>query len=191
MGLWLSGEKDADRLLTERPLALLIGMVLDQQVPFERAFSAPLELQRRLGKPLTAKAIAATDPDELRELFSRTKALHRFPGAMADRVHALCTILIDEWGGKAESVWTTAADADELLARLKKLPGFGEQKAKIFLALLGKQVACRPKGWRSVSSPYGDAGTTMSVADISDEKSLQKVRSFKRAAKAAHRAANA
>jgi uncharacterized HhH-GPD family protein len=190
MALWLSGEKDADRLLEERPLALLIGMVLDQQVPFERAFAAPMELQRRLGKPLSAKAIASTDPEVLRELFSRTKALHRFPGAMADRVQQLCTIVVDEWGGKAETIWTTAKDGDELLQRLRALPGFGDQKARIFLALLGKQLGCRPRGWRAAASPYGDAGTTMSVADISSAASMEKVRSFKRAAKAAHRAAS-
>ena len=191
MGLWLSGEADADKLLTDKPIALVIGMVLDQQVPFERAFSAPLELQRRLGKPLTAKLVAKTDQDALREAFSRTKALHRFPGAMADRVQQLCELVVEEWGGHAERIWTTAGDAEELMSRLKRLPGFGEQKAKIFMALLGKQLACRPRGWRTVASPYADAGTTMSIADIKDQATLDKVRSFKRAAKAAHRAAQA
>jgi uncharacterized HhH-GPD family protein len=191
MGLWLSGEEDADKLLTDRPLALVIGMVLDQQVPFERAFSAPMELQRRLGKTLTVKNIVATDPEELRELFTRTKALHRFPGAMADRVQALCVLVAEEWGGKVETIWTTAEDGTQLVKRLRTLPGFGEQKAKIFAALLGKQCGCQPQGWRQACAPYGNAGTTISIADITNATSMKKVKEAKKAAKAAHRAAMA
>ncbi len=188
MALTLSGDPAADALLSKRPIALVIGMVLDQQVPFERAFSAPLDLEERLGAPLTAKSIAATDPEVLLEAFTRYRALHRFPGAMCSRVQQLCQLVVDEWGGKPERIWESASSGDELVARLRELPGFGEQKAKIFGALLGKQLACRPKGWREATSPYGDAGTSISVADISDAASLQAVRDHKRAAKAAAKA---
>jgi uncharacterized HhH-GPD family protein len=188
MALALSGDPKADQLLSQRPIALLIGMVLDQQVPMERAFSAPYDLQERLGRPLSAKVIAELDPDVLMELFTRHRALHRFPGAMATRVQKACQMIVDEWGGKPERLWTTAATGDELVTRLKALPGFGEQKAKIFGALLGKQLECQPKGWREATAPYGKAGTTMSIADISDAKSFQKVREHKKAAKAANRA---
>jgi uncharacterized HhH-GPD family protein len=184
--MWLSGDKDADRLLAERPIALVIGMVLDQQVPFERAFSAPYDLEQRLGQgPLTAKKIAETDPKVLLEAFTTYRALHRFPGAMAERVQRLCQIVVDDWGGKPERIWETAASGDELVLRLKGLPGFGEQKAKIFAALLGKQLGCKPKGWRAASSPYGEAGTTISVADITSAAALDKVRAHKRDAKKA------
>lgn len=189
MALQLAQEPAADRLLTESPLALLIGMVLDQQVPMERAFAAPLELQRRMGKKLTAKAIAAADPEEFVELFSRTHALHRFPGSMAVRVQRVCQVLVDDWGGKPERIWETATSGEELIERLEALPGFGKQKARIFAALLGKQLGCTPKGWREATKPYGDAGTKMSIADITDATSFAKVRETKRAAKAAHRAA--
>lgn len=188
MRLFLSADADADQLLTDNPLALVIGMVLDQQVPFERAFSAPAELQRRLGRPLTAKAVATTDADVLAEAFSRTKALHRFPGAMAERVQRLCALVNEQWNGDAASIWTTAKSGDELVARLEELPGFGAQKARIFAALLGKQLGCRPRGWREASSPYGDAGTSVSIADITDAASLDRVRQHKKAMKAAHRA---
>lgn len=189
--LCLSGDPEADKLLGSNPTALVIGLVLDQQMPFERALSGPLELQRRLGKPLTAKLVATTDPEELREIFTRRHALHRFPGSMAERVQRCCQVIVDEWGGKPERIWETAATGDELIARLKVLPGFGEYKAKMFAALLGKQLGVRPKGWREASAPYGEAGTTMSIADIKDEKTLQKVREFKRAAKAAAKAQQA
>ena len=141
--------------------------------------------------PLTAKLVATTDPDVLREAFTRHHALHRFPGSMADRVQRCCQVVVDDWGGKPERIWETATTGDELVARLKVLPGFGEYKAKVFTALLGKQLGCRPKGWREASSPYGDAGTTMSVADITDLKTLQLVREHKRRAKAAAKASKA
>jgi uncharacterized HhH-GPD family protein len=190
MTMWLSGEPAADKLLNDSPIALMIGMVLDQQVPFERAFSAPFELQERLGGKLTAKKVATTDSSVVLEAFTTYRALHRFPGAMAERVQRLCQIVVDEWGGKPERIWETASSGDELVARLKALPGFGEQKAKIFAALLGKQLACRPKGWREATSPYGDAGTTISVADISSAATLQKVRSYKRDKKKAAKQAS-
>jgi uncharacterized HhH-GPD family protein len=189
MTMWLSGEPAADKLLNDSPIALMIGMVLDQQVPFERAFSAPYELQERLGGKLTAKRVATTDPAVLLEAFTRYRALHRFPGAMAERVQRLCQLVVDEWGGKPERIWETATSGAELQQRLKSLPGFGEQKAKIFAALLGKQLACRPKGWRAASAPYGEAGTTISVADISSAATLAKVRAHKRDAKKAARQA--
>jgi len=187
MAMWLSGEPAADKLLAESPIALVIGMVLDQQVPFERAFSAPYDLQQRLGGKLTAKKLAELDPDVVLEAFTTYRALHRFPGAMAERVQRLCKIVVDDWGGKPERIWETAASGEELVTRLKGLPGFGEQKAKIFAALLGKQLGCRPKGWREATAPYGEAGTAISVADISDAKSLDKVRAHKRDAKAKQR----
>jgi len=187
--LHLARETKADALLSDNAFALAVGMILDQQVPMERAFAAPLELQQRLGKKLTAKSIAALDPAVLDETFTRTNALHRFPSAMAARVHKFATIVTTEWGGDASSIWTTAASGEELVQRLKALPGFGESKAKIFAALLGKQLGCTPKGWRSASSPYGDAGTHFSIADIKDAASFTKVREHKRAMKAAHKAA--
>jgi uncharacterized HhH-GPD family protein len=189
MALQLAQEPAADQLLSENPFALLVGMVLDQQVPMERAFAAPLELQRRLGKKLSAKVIATTDPDELLEVFTRTHALHRFPAAMAERVQRLSTLLVEEWGGKPERIWSTAADGKELIGRLEALPGFGKQKARIFAALLGKQLGCTPKGWREACAPYGEARSTMSIADITNAASFKKVRETKRAAKAANRAA--
>jgi uncharacterized HhH-GPD family protein len=185
MAMWLSGDPTADKLLGESSIALVIGMVLDQQVRFERAFSAPYDLQQRLGRKLTAKTIAGLDPSVVLKAFTTHRALHRFPGAMAQRVQRLCQIIVDDWGGKPERVWETAATGAELVERLKALPGFGEQKAKIFGALLGKQLGCRPKGWREATSPYGAAGTAISVADIVDAKSFEKVRAFKRDKKAA------
>jgi uncharacterized HhH-GPD family protein len=187
--LHLAGDPKADGLLSENAFALAVGMILDQQVPMERAFAAPFELQQRLGKKLTAKSIAALEPAVLVEFFTRTRALHRFPSAMAARVHQFATIVTSEWGGDASSIWTTAASGEELLKRLKALPGFGEQKAKIFAALLGKQLGCTPRGWRQATSPYGDAGTHFSIADIKDAATFTKVREHKRAMKAAHKAA--
>lgn len=188
MGLHLAQERHADLLLSDNPFALLVGMVLDQQVPLEWAFSAPLELARRLGEELDPAVVAATDPDELAETFSRRPALHRYPGAMAKRVHELSRRLVDDYGGRAEAVWEGAASGQELMQRVRGLPGFGEQKAKIFVALLGKQLGVRPPGWADVSAPFSEAGSTRSVADIVDEASLRKVRDFKQRAKAAAKA---
>ncbi|MHB8438950.1 MAG: HhH-GPD-type base excision DNA repair protein [Acidimicrobiales bacterium] len=179
MDLHLSQNPEADKLLSKNPLALLIGMVLDQQVPLEWAFAGPLELQKRLGRKLDATDIASMDIDALSELFAIRPALHRYPGSMAKRVHAVCAAIVDEYGGKAANVWKEAGEGEELLARIKALPGFGEQKAKIFVALLGKQLGVRPDGWREASTPFGEAGSFRSVADITGEDTLAKVRAFK------------
>jgi len=189
--LHLSLQPDADALLSENPLALLIGMVLDQQIPLEWAFAGPATLQRRLGRPLDAADLAAMDVDDLVAAFAERPALHRYPKAMATRVHDLCALLVDRYGGRAEAVWADASSGAELIARLQGLPGFGAQKAKIFAALLGKQAGVRPSGWRRATSPFGDAGTFCSVADITGEASLAKVRAYKQDMKAAAREAKA
>ena len=185
MDIHLTDDVAADRLLTENPLALLIGMLLDQQVAMEVAFAGPLKMQQRLGE-MTAEHLASIDPDELEAAFKQTPAVHRFPGSMAARVQKLCQGLIDEWGGDAAAIWTQGSpDGKTVLKRLKSLPGFGDQKAKIFLALLGKQVGFDGAGWREASAPYGAEGTHMSVADITSPETLLLVREAKRAAKAA------
>jgi uncharacterized HhH-GPD family protein len=182
--LRLSGEPEADALLSKDPLALLIGMVLDQQIPLEWAFAGPAELRRRLGRDLDAKDIAAMDPEALAAAFSARPALHRYPGSMAGRVQELCRVLVDEYGGRADTVWTGATSGTDLLARVRALPGFGEQKAKIFVALLGKQLGVGAAGWQAVSEPFGQPGTFRSVADITDQDSLDRVRAFKQDMKA-------
>lgn len=182
--LRLSGDKAADALLSNDPLALLIGMVLDQQIPLERAFSAPAELAERLGGRLEAGAIASMDPGKLASIFAEKPALHRYPSSMASRVQELCRVVEDEYGGDAARIWAEAANGEELLARVRKLPGFGEQKAKIFVALLGKQMGVRPSRWREACRPFGDEGTRMSIADITDESSLAEVRAYKQELKA-------
>jgi uncharacterized HhH-GPD family protein len=178
----VTGDPAADELLTESPLALLIGMLLDQQVPMEWAFKGPHTLQERLGS-LDCAAIAAMSPDALRDVFAAKPALHRFPGSMATRTHALCQALVDDYDGDAAKVWTGAASGDELLARLRALPGFGEEKSKIFLALLGKRLGVAPPGWEQAAMPYSDA-TKRSVADIDSPEALAEVRAFKKAQKA-------
>ena len=187
--LALSGDPEADRLLAEDPLALLVGMVLDQQIPLERAFHSPLELTERLGHALDAEELASFDPDELGSIFAKPPALHRFPGSMAKRVQDMCRLVVEEYGGDAAAVWSDAKSGDVLLKRVEALPGFGKQKARIFVALLGKQLGVRPKGWREASEPYGAAGTRMSVADITGPKSLAEVREYKRSKKAEAKAA--
>jgi uncharacterized HhH-GPD family protein len=182
--LCLAQDPDADQLLTDSPLALLIGMVLDQQIPLEWAFTGPLSLTRRLGRDLDAADLASRDPDALAEVFATPPALHRFPGSMAGRVQAMCRVIADDYDNDAASVWTGVTDAGELLKRSKGLPGFGEQKAKIFLALLGKQLGVRPKGWREAAGEFGAAKSHHSVADITDGKSLEKVRAYKKQMKA-------
>ncbi|MDQ3757813.1 MAG: Fe-S cluster assembly protein HesB [Actinomycetota bacterium] len=182
--LALSGDANADKLLSKDPLALLIGMVLDQQVPLEWAFAAPLRLRERLGGRLDAADIAGRDPDELAALFAQRPALHRFPGSNAKRVQELCRIVVEEYGGKADRVWKTAKTGDDLLRRVKALPGFGEQKARIFVALLGKQLGVQPPGWQEAAGDFGGPGTFMSVADITGPDSLARVREYKQAKKA-------
>jgi len=188
MTLHITGDPDADRLLTENPLALLVGMLLDQQVAMEVAFSGPLKIAQRIGS-VDAATLASYDPDALVEAFRQTPSVHRYPGSMAGRVQSMCAALEQEWGGDAAALWTRDdPDGPEVLRRLKKLPGFGEQKAKIFLALLGKQYGFTGEGWREASLPYGDEGTYRSVADIVSADSLAKVREHKRAMKAAAKA---
>lgn len=185
MILHLTGDTAADELLSTDPNALLIGMLLDQQVAMELAFSGPLKILHRFGT-LDPAEIAAADPEAFAELFAQTPAVHRFPGSMAGRVQVLCQTLLDHWGGEAAAIWTRdSPDGATVLRRLKGLPGFGEQKAKIFLAMLGKQLGFTGAGWREASAPYGEAGSYRSVADITSPESLALVREAKRATKAA------
>ncbi len=186
IALHITGDDEADAVLSRDPLALLIGMVLDQQVTIEKAFSSPADLLQRLGTkaPLDARAIAAMDPEVLAEIFRERPALHRYPGSMAGRVQAVCRAVADDYGNQADAIWNGVTSGDELMGRLRALPGFGEQKAKIFAALLGKQLGVRPDGWEKVTAPYGKAGSTLSVADITDPESLAKVRATKKAMKA-------
>lgn len=185
MTLHITGDDAADQLLTEDPLALLIGMLLDQQVAMEAAFAGPLKIQERTGS-LDAATIAGYDPDAFATVFSTTPAVHRFPGSMAGRVQALCTTIVEDWDGDAAALWTRDdPDGPTVLKRLKALPGFGEQKARIFLALLGKQYGFTGAGWREASGSYGDEGSFRSVADIVSPESLTKVREHKREMKAA------
>lgn len=191
MALHITDDPAADTLLSDSPLALLLGMLLDQQVPMETAFAGPLKIQQRSGE-LTAASIAHANPDEFAAMFATTPAVHRFPGSMAARTQALCTELEEHWGGEASAIWTEGdPDGKTVLKRLKSLPGFGEQKAKIFLALLGKQYGYAGAGWREASAPYGADGTHLSVADITSPESLQRVRAAKKEAKAAAREAAA
>lgn len=183
-----SGDEEADRLLEADPLALLIGMVLDQQIPLEKAFHSPLVLKERMGGTLSAEKIADADTEELIALFSRPPALHRFPASMAKRVQEVCHHLLEEYDGKAERVWETAADGKELLRRMKAMPGFGDQKAKIFVALLGKRLGVAPEGWAEAAGDYGAPGSFRSVADIDGRPALEQVRAFKKSMKAAAKA---
>jgi uncharacterized HhH-GPD family protein len=186
----LSQDPAADKLLSDDPLALLIGMVLDQQVPLEWAFVGPLRLKERLGH-LDAGKIAQMDPEALVQVALEKPPIHRYPAAMARRVHELCVQIVDEYNGKAAAVWTGATDGADLFKRIKALPGFGEMKAKIFVALLAKQLGVRPAGWEKAAGDYAPAGTFMSVADIVDQPSLDKVRAYKQEKKRAAKAAAA
>lgn len=189
--LQLVQEPSADALLESNPFALLVGMLLDQQIPMEVAFAGPKKLEDRMGS-LDAREIADYNPDKFAELFAQTPAVHRFPGSMATRVQALSQVIVDEYDGNAAALWTTGdPDGKEVLRRLKALPGFGEQKAKIFLALLGKQYGVTPDGWRAAAGDYGKQGTHMSVADVVDKGSLDQVRAYKKQMKAAAKAAKA
>ena len=185
MSLHITDDPAADALLTDNPLALLIGMLLDQQVAMETAFSGPLKIEERIGA-VDAATIAGYDPDALVAAFQQSPAVHRYPGSMAGRVQTLCRTLEQDWGGDAAALWTDGdPDGPTVLKRLKALPGFGEQKAKIFLALLGKQYGFTGAGWREAAGAYGEEGSYRSVADIVSPDSLAKVREFKKAAKAA------
>ncbi|QDG61500.1 MULTISPECIES: HhH-GPD-type base excision DNA repair protein [Pseudarthrobacter] len=188
MELHITGDPAADKLLSEDDFALLTGMLLDQQVTMESAFAGPEKIRTRLGS-LKPEAIATHDPAAFVEMFKERPAVHRFPGSMAARVQALAAAVQDEWDGETAAIWTKGSpDGAEVLRRLKALPGFGEQKAKIFLALLGKQRGLKASGWREAAGHYGDDGAYLSVADIVDPESLAKVRASKQAAKAAAKA---
>jgi uncharacterized HhH-GPD family protein len=187
--LSLPVDDEANELLTRNALALLVAMLLDQQVPLERAFSAPRDLVKRLGHEPTAEELASFDPEGLAGLFSERPALHRFPKAMAARTQELARLIVSEYDGDAASLWMTASSGAELLKRVSALPGFGAQKAQIFVALLGKQLGVRPPGWREAAGAFGAQGCHLSVADITGAESLAKVRSYKQGLKAAAKAA--
>ena len=190
MTLFLAQDVAADALLASDPFALLVGMVLDQQIPLEKAFKGPAVILERFGS-LDPDTIAAADPEAFAALLARPIAVHRFPAAMAERIQKLARIVLEDYDGDAASVWTAAKDGADLVRRIEALPGFGAQKARIFAALLGKQFAVRPKGWRQASAPFGDAGTYLSVADITSAATLAKVRAYKAEKKAAAKAAAA
>jgi uncharacterized HhH-GPD family protein len=184
VALHLSQDPESDKFVSGNSLGLLIGMVLDQQITIEKAFSSPAELARRLGGTLDAAAIAAMPLDELTEVFRERPALHRYPGSMAGRVQEVCRVIAADYGDKADAIWKGVETGEELMGRLKALPGFGDQKAKIFTALLGKQLGVRPVGWQEASTPYSGEGAFLSVADITSTETLDKVRANKRALKA-------
>jgi uncharacterized HhH-GPD family protein len=195
MGITITGDPDADALLTRDPFALLVGMLLDQQFPMERAFAGPQRLAERVaadaGTPadrLDPAQLAAYDPEAFAALMAQPPAVHRFPGSMAGRVQALARHVLDDYDGAAERLWATANTGGELLRRLRVLPGFGEQKARIFLALLGKQLGVQPEGWREAAGGYGEDGVRRSVADVVDAESLAQVRAYKQEQKKAAKA---
>ncbi|MGW5284384.1 HhH-GPD-type base excision DNA repair protein [Streptomyces collinus] len=187
--LHLAQDPEADALLGRSPLAALTGMLLDQQIPMEWAFKGPAAIAGRLGaEDLDAHEIAVMDPETFAGLLSAKPAVHRYPGSMAKRIQQLCRYLVEHYDGNAELVWKGVGDGAELLRRLQDLPGFGKQKAQIFLALLGKQLGVRPEGWREAAGGYGEAESFRSVADITGPESLAKVRAHKQEMKAAAKA---
>ncbi|MEV4915495.1 HhH-GPD-type base excision DNA repair protein [Streptomyces tirandamycinicus] len=186
----LAQQPEADELLGRSPLALMIGMLLDQQVPMEWAFTGPFTIAERLGKnDLDAHEIAALDPEGFAALLSQKPAVHRYPGSMAKRIHQLCQYLVDEYDGDPTALWKDAPSGKEVLGRLLALPGFGKQKAQIFLALLGKQYGVTPQGWREAAGAYGEEDAHRSAADITGPESLAKVRAHKQELKRAAKAA--
>jgi uncharacterized HhH-GPD family protein len=188
--LRIAQDPAADELLSRDPLALLIGMLLDQQFPMERAFGSPHLLAERLGvDTLDAGQLAAIDAEELVRIFQGPPALHRYPGSMAGRTQDLCRLIVERYDGRPENLWAEAPDGVTLLRRIGELPGFGAQKAKIFLALLGKQCGITPPGWREAAGDYGLEGSRRSVADIIGPESLVEVRAFKQEQKQAAKAA--
>ncbi len=187
MVIHITGDEHADEVLEESPFALLTGMLLDQQFPMERAFAGPAKILDRFGN-LDPAQIAAADPEQFASLCSEPPAVHRFPGSMAERVQTVARLVTEEYDGQANRIWTEAADAADLLKRMTSLPGFGQQKAQIFIALLAKQRDVRPEGWESVVGDYSLEGYR-SVADVVDESSLQKVRAHKQEKKAAGQSA--
>ncbi|MGA8255895.1 MAG: HhH-GPD-type base excision DNA repair protein [Nocardioides sp.] len=189
MAIHITGLDEADRILTESPFALLVGMMLDQQYPMEHAFRGPAKVMERFGT-FDPAPIAAADPETFVALCSTPPAIHRFPGSMAARLQELARIVVDEHDGHAERIWTEATDGKDLMKRVQALPGFGAQKAKIFVALLAKQLDVRKDGWEKLVGDYALDGYR-SVADVVDPASLQKVRDFKKEKKAAAKAASA
>jgi uncharacterized HhH-GPD family protein len=189
MELHITGDPAADKLLSDDAFALLTGMLLDQQVTMESAFAGPEKIRTRIGS-VDPAAIAGYDPQKFVEMFKESPAVHRYPGSMAGRVQSLAEAVLNDWNGDATAIWTQGdPDGPEVLRRLRALPGFGEQKAKIFLALLGKRCGLTAKGWREAAGHYGQENSFLSVADIVDPESLSKVRASKQAAKAAAKAA--
>jgi len=188
MAIWLTTDSEANELLEREPLALLIGMLLDQQITIEAAFAGPKKILDRIGS-LDAHTIAEYDPEKFVALCSTPPAIHRFPGSMAKRVQAMCQGLVDEYDGSAEALWTAGnPNGAEVLRRLKALPGYGDVKAQIFLALLGKQRGLAATGWKKAAGEFGKKGTHLSVADITDQASLLEVRAYKKQMKAAAKA---
>ncbi|MCT9109625.1 MULTISPECIES: HhH-GPD-type base excision DNA repair protein [Streptomyces] len=185
VSLHIAQDPEADALLSRSPLAALTGMLLDQQVPMEWAFKGPRTIASRMGADeLDAHEIAAYDPEKFAALLTAKPAVHRYPGSMAKRIQQLCQYLVEHYDGDAAKVWEGVKSGEELLRRLKELPGFGAQKAQIFLALLGKQFGVRPKGWREAAGAYGEPDSFRSVADITGPESLAKVRAHKQEMKA-------
>ncbi len=188
--LRITQDDAADELLSRDPLALLLGMLFDQQFPMERAFSGPRLLADRMGvDTLSAAGLADADPEQVTAWFQGPPAVHRYPGSMAARTQALCRLLVERYDGRAEALWADVPDGATLLRRVGQLPGFGAQKARIFVALLGKQYGVTPPGWREAAGDYGQEGSRRSVADITGPESLAEVRAFKQEAKRAARAA--
>jgi uncharacterized HhH-GPD family protein len=186
VAICLAQDADADALLDRDPLALLIGMLLDQQFPMERAFAGPGLIAQRLGvTELDARALAGYDPEALVQIFRGPPAVHRYPGSMAGRVQALASAIVERYDGDAARLWTGVDDGRELFRRIADLPGFGTQKAQIFTALLGKQRGVTPPGWQEAAGGYGEEGVHRSVADVVDAASLAQVREYKQAKKAA------
>jgi uncharacterized HhH-GPD family protein len=181
--LYITGDPEGDGLLNTDPLALLIGMLLDQQVPMEWAFGAPPKLKERLGGSIDAARIAVLPAEELEAIFKGPPALHRFPGSMAKRTQQVCQHLVEHHGGRAEDIWEGATDAKDLFERLTALPGYGKEKAKIFMALLAKRFGIRPDGWEEVAAPFSDA-ERRSIADVDSPATLLEVRAWKKAKKA-------
>jgi uncharacterized HhH-GPD family protein len=186
MAIHITGDDAADQVLTDDPFALLVGMMLDQQYPMEHAFRGPAKVLDRFGT-LDPARIAAADPEEFTALCSTPPAIHRFPGSMAARLQELARIVTDEYDGHAERIWTEAADGRDFMKRMQALPGFGKQKAQIFVALIAKQLGVRPAGWEAAVGAYAEDGYR-SVADVVDGASLQKVRDYKKEKKAAAKA---
>jgi uncharacterized HhH-GPD family protein len=190
--LHLAQQPEADELLGRSPLAALVGMLLDQQVPMEWAFAGPYTIARRLRTDdLDAYEIAAYDPEAFTAILSTKPAVHRYPGSMAKRIQQLCQYLVEHYDGNAAALWEGVSTGEEVLRRLNALPGFGTQKSQIFLALLGKQLGVRPQGWREAAGAYGEEKSFRSVADITGPESLAKVRAHKQEMKAAAKAAKA